>query len=63
MMKSNKIDVENNMRAVDILHKQLTHVVVLMIELIKTSMTNQMESETSRQSKRMFVLSQAIKVC
>lgn len=38
-VKSNKIDMENNMRCVDILHRQIEHVVVLMVELIKTNLS------------------------
>lgn len=37
-LKSNKVDVEQAMKGVDILHKQVTHLVVLMIELTKTSL-------------------------
>ena len=36
-VKSNKYDTEQNMRSIDILHKQVTHVIVLLIELLKTS--------------------------
>ena len=38
-VKSNKIDTENNMRCVDILHRQIEHVIVLMVELIKTNLS------------------------
>lgn len=34
-MKSNRSDTEQAMKAIDILHKQVTHIIVLFIELIK----------------------------
>lgn len=37
-MKSNKLDTDIAMKGIDILHKQVTHVVVLVIELIKLTM-------------------------
>ena len=44
-IKSNKVDTEQTMRCVDILHKQLTHVMVLIIELVKTNVMSQKESQ------------------
>ena len=35
-IKANKHDAENTMRNVDILHKQVTHIIVLLIEFLKT---------------------------
>jgi len=35
-LKSNKIDTEQTMICVDILHKQITHLIVLLIETMKT---------------------------
>ena len=35
-LKSNKIDTEQTMICVDILHKQITHIIVLLIETMKT---------------------------
>ena len=37
-IKSNKVDTEQNMRSIDILHKQVTHIIVLLIELLKTNL-------------------------
>ena len=37
-IKSNKVDTEQNMRSVDILHKQVTHIIVLLIEFLKTNL-------------------------
>ena len=50
------------MRSIDILHKQVTHLVVLLVEHVKTSLTQQKESQVSIQSKRMFILQSAMKV-
>ena len=46
-IKSNKVDTEQNMRSIDILHKQITHIIVLLIELLKTNVTQQKESQVS----------------
>jgi hypothetical protein len=35
-LKSNKVDTEQTMICVDILHKQITHLIVLLIEAMKT---------------------------
>jgi len=36
-IKANKVDTENNMRCIDILHKQIEHVIVLLVEFLKTN--------------------------
>ena len=33
--KSNKTDTEQSMKCADIMHKQITHIIVLFIEIIK----------------------------
>ena len=43
-IKSNKIDTEQTMRCIDILHKQTMHTVVLLIETLKTIVTDKKES-------------------
>ena len=43
-VKTNKVDTEQLMRCVDIMHKQITHIMVLIIELGKTIVTQQKES-------------------
>ena len=50
------------MRSIDIMHKQITHMIVLLIEHVKTSLTQQKESQVSVQAKRMFILQSAMKV-
>ena len=37
-MKSNKHDTDVAMKGIDILHKQVTHLVVLVVELVKLVM-------------------------
>ena len=61
-IKSNKVDTETNMRSIDILHKQITHIIVLLIEFLKTNVSNQKESHVVIQNKRMFILQNAMRV-
>lgn len=61
-IKSNKKDVEDCMRCIDIQHKQIQHIIVILVEFIKTSLSNAKESQVSVQGKRMYVLQQAIKI-
>jgi len=44
-IKSNKVDTESNMRSIDIIHKQVTHIIVLLVEFLKTNITSAKESE------------------
>lgn len=46
-MKSNKFDTEILMRCVDIQHKQILQIVVLITEGMKTQIKNAKESESS----------------
>lgn len=39
-MKSNKTDTDLAMKGLDIVHKQVTHMIVLVVELIKSSMNS-----------------------
>ena len=39
-MKSNKNDTDLAMKGLDIVHKQVTHMIVLVVELIKSSMNS-----------------------
>lgn len=55
-IKSNKVDTEQAMRGIDILHLQITHILVLLIELGKTIVNQQKESQVSIQNKRLFML-------
>jgi hypothetical protein len=66
-MKSNKKDTDLAMKGLDILHKQVTHMIVLVIEMIKSGMTQMSitcDSEKSRHHKnQMYLLQQAVSVC
>lgn len=55
-LKSNKVDTESTMKSIDILHKQITHVIVLFIESVKASIKNNVDNKKSVQKKRMYVL-------
>ena len=66
-MKSNKHDTDIAMKGIDILHKQVTHLVVLVVELVKLVM-NQLslisDSEKTRHHKSlMYLLQQGVNVC
>ena len=61
-IKSNKKDLEDCMRCIDIMHKQIQHIIVILVEFIKTSLSNAKESQVSVQGKRMYVLQQAMKI-
>ena len=66
-LKSNKTDTDLVMKGLDIVHKQVTHAVVLIIELIKLNinqMSLQSDSEKSKHHKSMmYILQQAVNVC
>jgi hypothetical protein len=36
-MKSNRSDTEQAIRAIDVIHKQVSHIIVLFIEMMKIS--------------------------
>lgn len=58
-MKSNKTDTDIVMKGLDIVHKQVTHGVVLIIELIKLTinqMSLQSDSEKSKHHKSMMYI-------
>jgi hypothetical protein len=60
--KTNKDDSANQMRAIDIIHKQLTHTLVLTMEMLKTLLSETIDSAAVRQSKRMVVMEQLVNV-
>lgn len=51
------------MKALDIIHKQIAHISVVIIELIKGLISDKNETEVARQKKRNFLLNTAVKVC
>ena len=58
-LKSNKVDTESNMRAIDILHSHTSHLIILIMEVIKAVMKVAMETEQARENKKAFILRQA----
>ena len=58
-IKSNKHDVEQLMRCIDIQHKQISHLVVLFYEVQKTLISQKKESDVSIQNKRMYIFQQS----
>lgn len=46
-IKSNKIDTNINMKAIDILHKQIKHLAVILIEILRDKTMKYMKSENS----------------
>ena len=59
--KSNKTDTEQLMKDVDIMHQQIVHMMVLLVEHLKTSLSS--ASKKARAGARQFLLSQAVRVC
>ena len=50
------------MRCIDILHKQVSHIIVLLIEYMKTFVYQHKETQAVTSNKRMFILQQATKI-
>jgi len=61
-IKTNKEDTEMSMRNIDILHKQVTHIIVLLTELVKTNLQQKKESFASIQQRQMYILWQCMNV-
>ena len=57
--KANKVDVEANMKAVDILHRHTSHLSTLVMEVVKAGMRGAGDSEQSRENQKAFLLRQA----
>lgn len=60
--KTNKDDSANQMRAIDIIHKQLIHTLVLTMEMLKTLLSETIDNASVRQNKRMQVMEQFVNV-
>ncbi|CAI2361510.1 unnamed protein product [Moneuplotes crassus] len=63
--KANKEDSKNNQKALEMLHKQSKHLVVLIIELIKqasTKFTNSEETRNAKESKLSSILKVALNI-
>lgn len=44
-IKSNKIDTESTMQCIEILHKQINQVIIMIVELIKTEISKTTETK------------------
>jgi len=55
--KANKHDVENQMTSIDIVHKQIIHLGVLLVELIKQGIKLKSENKIEREQKQKLLLS------
>jgi DNA polymerase family B len=66
-MKSNKTDTDLAMKGLDIVHKQVTHMIVLVVELIKSCMNalsiHNDSDKTKHHKNLMYILQQAVNVC
>ena len=60
--KANKADSDMQMKAIDILHRQLSHVIILLLETTKQLINDQNETQASKRTKRMFIMEQIINV-
>lgn len=47
--KTNKYDTDMQMKCIDIMHKQVTHMSVLLVEILKQGITMKTENETTKQ--------------
>ena len=61
-LKSNKLDTEMTMKSVDIVHKQIKHLVVILVEIMRLSVTAQSETKQSKLNKKMYLLQQSISI-
>ena len=60
--KTNKHDSEQQLRAIDIMHRQLDHTVVLLIEIIKGQLNEQNETMAGTKTNRLYLLKQIANV-
>ena len=61
-IKSNKIDLEQTMNAVDTVYWQVQHVIVILVELLRSGVSSA-ETKLSKENKKMFLLKQALHIC
>ena len=50
------------MKAIDILHRQVSHVIILLLETTKQLINDQNETQAAKRTKRMFIMEQIINV-
>ena len=59
MLKTNKHDFEQQMKAIDIMHRMLDHQRMLLIEIIQHQLNDQNEPVAVIENKRKYLLQQA----
>ena len=62
MMKVNKDDFEGYMHAIDIMHRQIVHLAVLLLESSRLQLNEKNETEASIRIKRIYMLDQVANV-
>ena len=60
--KANKHDSEQQMRALDIMHRQVTHLSVLLLEVQKQMINEQNETTAQIKTRRYFTMEQMVNV-
>ena len=60
--KTNKQDTDMQMKSIDIMHRQVTHMSVLIIEILRQGIVTKTESETTKQQRQKFLLQQGCSV-
>ena len=50
------------MKSVDSVHKQIKHLVVILVEIMRLSVTAQSETKQSKLNKKMYLLQQSISI-
>lgn len=60
--KVNKDDFADQMHAIDIMHRQIAHLSVLMLELSRLQLNEKNETKTAIRQKRMYMLDQIVNV-
>ena len=59
MLKTNKHDFEQQMKAIDIMHRMLDHQSMLLIEIIQHQLNDQNDPVAVIENKRKYLLQQA----
>lgn len=60
--KTNKHDSDMQMKAIDIMHRMLNHLSVLLLEVQKQLINETNETAAQQKSKRMFAMEQIVNV-
>ena len=58
--KANKIDTENNMKAIDIIHKQIRHLVIMLMENFRVQVDTDVATKQTKLNRMNTVLQQSL---